>query len=146
MPLIMTWWMWFLLGLVLMALEVLTPGGFFIMFFGTGAVAAGVIELMGIALPLPAQVLVFVGVSIVSLVLFRKPLQERFARDTPQTKVDSLIGEAAKALNEIPAGGRGMVELRGASWTAENLGTQVIAVSQRCRVERVEGLTLFVRS
>ena len=146
MAMTMTWWMWCLLGLVLMALEVMTPGGFFIMFFGTGAVAVGVVDLMGISLALPVQVLVFVGVSIVSLLLFRKPLQERFARMTPQNKVDSLVGEAAKALDEIPAGGRGKVELRGSSWSAENVGAETIAQAQRCRVERVDGLTLFVRS
>ena len=30
----MTWWLWILLGLVLLGLELSTPGGFFIAFFG----------------------------------------------------------------------------------------------------------------
>ena len=30
----MIWWQWALLGLVLAAAEILTPGGFFVIFFG----------------------------------------------------------------------------------------------------------------
>ena len=30
----MTWWLWVALGLVLGAIELATPGGFFVIFFG----------------------------------------------------------------------------------------------------------------
>jgi membrane protein implicated in regulation of membrane protease activity len=135
-----------LLGLLLMGAEIITPGGFFILFFGCGAIAVGVVDLLGIPLSLPLQVLLFVAVSIVSLLIFRKPLKERFAHMTPGGEVDSLVGEFAQALEEIPAGGFGKVELRGSSWKAQNAGASPIASSARCRVERIEGLTLFVRS
>ena len=48
MPLVMTWWTWLLLGLVLAALELATPGGFFILFFGLGAIVVGILELLGL--------------------------------------------------------------------------------------------------
>jgi membrane protein implicated in regulation of membrane protease activity len=35
----MEWWIWILLGLVLLLGEIVTPGGFYILFFGVGAVA-----------------------------------------------------------------------------------------------------------
>jgi membrane protein implicated in regulation of membrane protease activity len=143
---VMTWWMWFLLGLLLLGAELITPGGFFIFFFGCGAVVVGIVELLGLPLSTPLQVLLFVAVSIVSLLIFRKPLKERFAHMVPSGQVDSLVGEFALALEEIPAGGLGKVELRGSTWNAENLGPLPVARSARCRVERVEGLTLFIRS
>ena len=47
----MTWWMWVALGLVLGAIELATPGGFFVIFFGVGAVIVGLAELAGLGLP-----------------------------------------------------------------------------------------------
>ena len=141
----MSWWVWLLLGLVLFALEAMTGGGMFLLFFGVGAVVVGLADLLGLHLAFAVQGLVFVAVSVVSMVLFRKPLLARFQHSMPQGKVDSLVGEMAKALEDIPADAIGKAELRGASWTAHNLGDAPIARSSRCRVERVDGLTLHVR-
>jgi membrane protein implicated in regulation of membrane protease activity len=142
----MGWWVWLLAGLVLFALEAMTPGGLFLLFFGVGAVAIGLLDLAGLHLAFAVQGLLFVVVSVVSLLLFRKPLLARFQHSMPRGKVDSLVGEMAKALEDIPAGAIGTAELRGASWTAHNAGDAPIAQSARCRVERVDGLTLHVRA
>jgi inner membrane protein len=40
----------------------------------------------------------------------------------------------------------GKAEMRGTSWNTRNVSDQTIARGQRCRVERVEGLTIFVRA
>jgi inner membrane protein len=141
-----TWWLWVILGLVLMAGEILTPGGFYILFFGIGAVAVGLLKLAGLSTTLPIDGLIFLAVSIAGLVFFRKPLQQRFANLTPHIPVDMLTSETATALEPIEAGATGKVELRGTTWNAQNLGPQPLAPSQRCRVERVEGLTLYVRA
>jgi membrane protein implicated in regulation of membrane protease activity len=146
MPMTMTWWGWMLLGLVLAALEMATPGGFFIIFFGIGAMAVGILELLGVPLSLPVQVLVFVAISIASLLAFRNPLKRRFAAGAPAGAIDSLVGETAQALENIPAGGLGKVELRGSAWSAQNIGTAHMQKGSRCLVERVDGLTLYVRS
>jgi regulator of protease activity HflC (stomatin/prohibitin superfamily) len=34
----MGWWIWIVLGLVLLLGELVTPGGFYILFFGVGAI------------------------------------------------------------------------------------------------------------
>ena len=146
MPLVMTWWTWLLLGLVLAALELATPGGFFILFFGIGAIVVGILAWVGVPLSLPLQVVVFLAVSVISLLAFRKPMQRRFARTAPSGVVDSLVGEEAQVIEEIPAGGLGKVELRGSAWSARNAGAGPIPRLTRCTVERVEGLTLFVRA
>jgi inner membrane protein len=142
----LTWWMWLLLGLVLMALEMLTPGGFYILFFGVGAVVVGLLDLAGLQMSFPAEGLVFVLVSVISIMLFRKPLQQRFQGKMPKGKVDNLVGETAQALEEIGVNAIGKAELRGAAWNAHNVGDAPIPRSARCRVERVDGLTLHIRS
>ncbi len=141
----LSWWTWLVAGLVLFILEAMSGGGLFLLFFGVGAVLIGLLDLSGIHLSFVIQGLIFVVFSVVPLLLFRKPLLERFQHHMPKGKVDSLIGETAKALHDIPANGMGSAELRGASWTAHNLGHAAIPQSARCRVERVEGLTLYVR-
>jgi len=145
-PMSVAWWMWLLAGIALLGIEVLTPGGFFIFFFGAGALAVGLLALLGWQPGVPVQGLVFLALSVVSLLLFRKPLLERFQSSIPQKPVDSLVGETAVALEEIPAGGMGKAELRGSSWTARNLGDTPIQLKQRVRVERIDGLTLDVRA
>jgi membrane protein implicated in regulation of membrane protease activity len=37
----MDWWIWVVLGLVLLIGEIVTPGGFYLLFFGIGAVVVG---------------------------------------------------------------------------------------------------------
>jgi inner membrane protein len=141
----MSWWTWLVAGLVFFILEAMSAGGLFLLFFGVGAVLIGLLDLSGIHLSFVMQGLIFVVFSVVSMLLFRKPLLARFQNHMPKGKVDSLVGEIAKALGDIPADGRGTAELRGASWAAHNLGDAAIPQSGRCRVERVEGLTLHVR-
>jgi hypothetical protein len=141
----MAWWMWMLLGFVLLVAELLTPGGLFTIFFGVGALAVGLLALMGLEFTLAIQVLIFVVLSGVSLALFRKPLLERLEKSNPKREVDSLAGEDATILEEIPAGGYGKAELRGSTWTAKNLGERPLQQSARARVEKVDGLTLWVR-
>ena len=134
------------MGIVLMAGEILTPGGFYIIFFGAAAVIIGVLKLFGMALTLPMEGLLFCMLSVVGVVFFRDKLQARFAQPVPQIPVDSLISQTAVAIDELAAGAVGKVELRGTAWQAQNLGDTPIQKAERCRIERVEGLTLYVRS
>jgi membrane protein implicated in regulation of membrane protease activity len=145
MPMMFAWWTWLLVGLILIAIELISPGGFFILFFGVGALVVGVLDLLGFSLGLPWQVLLFLALSIAGLLIFRKPMKEWFSHMVPSGKVDTLIGEVAQAMEDIPAGGLGKVELRGSAWNAHNLGASVIPRAARCRVENVDGLTLQVR-
>ena len=43
----MEWWMWIVLGLALLMLEMATPGGFYFIFFGASALLVGVLDLVG---------------------------------------------------------------------------------------------------
>ena len=140
----MIWWAWLVAGLILFALEAMSAG-FYLVFFGVGAVVVGLLDLVGWHLSLLLQGLLFVAISVVALALFRKPLLAKFQKGIPTHKVDSLAGQMAKALEDIPVGARGTAELRGSAWTAENIGVVPILRDARCHVDRVEGLTLYLR-
>lgn len=138
----MNWWLWALLGFALLLAELLTPGGFYLIFFGAGALCTALLLLI-FDIGLWMQLVLFSALSIVSLALLRRRLLAIRSADLPD--VDSLIGETAFALEDIPAEGFGKAELRGSAWSVRNAGNTLIGKSQRCRVERVDGLTLWVR-
>jgi inner membrane protein len=141
----MEWWIWILLGLVLLLAEVVTPGGFYIIFFGVGAVIVGVFAGFDSAGPLWFQVILFSLISILALWLFREKLLQ-LTQGGQQPSIDSLVGESCVAVDDIAVNSIGKAELRGASWTARNVDVKPLARGERCTVERVEGLTIFVRA
>jgi membrane protein implicated in regulation of membrane protease activity len=141
----MEWWAWILLGFVLLVLEMVTPGGFYFVFFGAGALLVGLLALVDVTATDWVEWLLFSVFSIGATLVFRKPLMERFGANIPGRDIDNLVGETALALEGIAPGAVGKAELRGTSWTACNAGGESVQKGQRCKVERVDGLTLFIR-
>jgi membrane protein implicated in regulation of membrane protease activity len=140
----MDWWMWFAGGLALMVLELATPSGFFIMFFGLGALSVGVLQRVGLIEAGWLQWLLFTLLSLGYLVVFREKLQARF-QAPPPPDVDSLVGVLAVPQGAIGPGEVGRVEVRGSTWSARNIGAVPIYTGQRCTVVTVDGLLLGVR-
>jgi membrane protein implicated in regulation of membrane protease activity len=70
----MEWWIWIVLGLVLLLGELVTPGGFYILFFGVGAIFVGILAGFNIAGPVWFQVIVFSGFSLITVWSFRQRL------------------------------------------------------------------------
>ena len=141
----MEWWIWILLGLLLLFGEIVTPGGFYIIFFGIGAITVGILAGFDLAGPLWFQFILFPFISVLALWLFREKLL-RLTQGEPRPNVDSFVGETAVAAEDISANSIGRAEMRGASWTARNVGEKSLARGERCTVERIEGLTIFIRT
>jgi membrane protein implicated in regulation of membrane protease activity len=138
----MTWWWWTLLGLGLLLVEIVTPGGLFALFFGVAAVLVGALVALGMGGPAWFQWLLFSALSLVLLVTVRRRL--RGALGGPAGPIDSMIGEAAVLLDDLAPGGVGRAELRGTTWEARSRAPDPLARGRRCKVERVEGLTLWL--
>lgn len=139
----MDWWMWLAGGFVLLVLELVTPSGFYIMFFGIGAIVTGVAASIGAVMTLPAQWFTFTVISVLSLLLFRGKIQAR-VEPVQRPPVDSLIGEIAFPVETMLPGEVGRVALRGSNWEARNDSDIPLGANQRCRVTRVLGLQLGV--
>ena len=45
------WWHWLVIGLLLVLVELATPGGFFVIFFGVSAIIVGALAGFGLAGP-----------------------------------------------------------------------------------------------
>jgi membrane protein implicated in regulation of membrane protease activity len=142
----MTWWIWILVGLALLAVEVAIPGGIIMLFFGVSAMIVGALVAFGVGGPLWFQALLFSVLSVVSLLTLRGPILRRMnSTDGSADLVDSIAGKQAVALDDIAPMAEGKVELRGTSWTACNVGNRPLPAGQKCIVDRVDGLKLYVR-
>ncbi len=139
----MAWWLWVLAGIALLVVEMLTPGGLFALFFGVGAFCSALLAAAGVGAT--AQWLAFSAVSLVLLATLRRTLQERL-RSRPATAIDAIVGEEVVLIGDVPAGGVGQAELRGVPWSTRVASGAPLPAGQRCRVERVDGLTLWVRA
>jgi membrane protein implicated in regulation of membrane protease activity len=142
----MTWWYWLVLGLVLIALEMASAGGFYIIFFGVAAVVVSLLAATILQDAVWLQWLLFSVLSVASLVFFRNPIMRKMNLGGGSADIDTLAGETGTALDDIGAGANGHVELRGTTWTARNTGQTPLARGHRCVVVRAEKLTLLVKA
>jgi membrane protein implicated in regulation of membrane protease activity len=139
----MAWWIWVLGGVALLVVELLTPGSFFALFFGVGAIAVGGLELAGLGGPGWLQWVLWSVLSLALLIGVRRRLRGVLTSRGP--RVHDLVGETAVLLDDLPPRGVVRAELRGIPWDARSDSQEPIRRGQRCRVERVDGLTLWVR-
>ena len=138
------WWHWLVLGLILAVAEMAISGGFYIIFFGIGALIVGALAAFGLAGPVWMQLLLFSVLSVGGLAVFRGRLLRAVQPNPQAPMVDALVGEIGVAAEDLAPGVVGRVELRGAGWSARVSGGTAIARGARCRVVRVDGLLLFV--
>ena len=140
----MYWWLWLVLGLIFVGLEVLTPGGFYVLFFGIGALVVGSLTGFGWGGPIWFQWLLFSAISLLSLLCFRPHLVRATRSKERPDPIDTLEGETALLTDDLAPDAVGKAELRGTTWTVRNGDQRLLVRGQRCRVSRVDGLTLWI--
>ena len=142
----MTWWLWSFLGLFLLGSEIVTPGGFYMLFFGIGALVVGALVGLGMIQSEWMSWLLFSVFSVASLVILRPPLRRLMTAERDDVSpVDTMGGETAIVLDDVPPGATGKAECRGSTWNAHNAGDKPLLKGQRSRVERVDGITLWIK-
>ena len=139
----MQWWMWLAGGLALVVMELVTPSGFFIIFFGLGALSVGTLVRLGLIESGGVQWLLFTGLSVTYLMLFRGALQDKL-KAPPRATVDTMLGDLAVPQDLIAPSAVGRVEVRGSAWSARNISNTTLTPGQRCKVTHVDGLLLSV--
>ncbi len=145
----MLWWYWSIVGLVLIGMEILTLGGlgnFYFLFFGMAALMVSGLTWAGIVEAAWIQWFLLAVLGFTSLLVMKKPLQNKGALLKNTGPVDSMVGETATVLGPIPPQGAGKVALRGSTWTARNAGTHNLEKNALAKIIRVEGLTLWIEA
>lgn len=140
----MSWWIWVLIGVALLAAEFASTT-MHIGLFAVGAFVVALLVGLGVEMPLWAELLTFTVVSLLGFFFVRPWLVRKLKLQSTKV-VDSLVGEQATTLDEIPVSGLGRAEMRGSTWSARNIGETVLTRGQRCVVAAVEGLVIHVRA
>ena len=140
----MSWWIWVLAGLALLAAE-FAASTMHVGFFAIGALVVALLVGAGLDLPLWLQLAIFTTSSVLAFAFLRPILVRKLKLDF-QPQVDTMVGEQARAMDDIDVAGHGKAEFRGTTWSARNVGETALTRGQRCVVAGIEGLVIHVKA
>jgi membrane protein implicated in regulation of membrane protease activity len=135
---------WLIIMVVMLAVEAAAPG-LVSVWFSVGALAALISALCKAAIWL--QVVIFVGVSVLALVI-TKPLVKKFVNGKAQpTNADMILGKECIVREAIDnLAGTGAVSAGGKIWTARSTEDAVkIPEGAYVSVVRIEGVKAIVK-
>ncbi|MEE9449861.1 MAG: NfeD family protein [Ignavibacteriaceae bacterium] len=137
---------WFFIGLAFLLLEFLMPG-LIVLFFGFGAWITAICTLI-FELGLNAQLVVFIGTSILSLIFLRKYFKRIFVGKDEKAVdevLEEFVGKTVIAESDFEKGRKGKVTFKGALWEALSetdikKGDQLKIIGKESIVLKVEAL------
>jgi len=137
-------WHWWIATAVLIILEVLAPGTFFL-WLGISAGIVGVILLIVPTLAWELQVFIFTVLSIVSVFVWRSYLKKNPISSTAPTlnrRGQQYVGRVF-TLSEPIVNGVGKIKVDDTLWKVRGDDT---GVGERVRVTEVDGVVLLVEN
>lgn len=137
---------WFIVGLILILLEFGIPG-LITLFFGFAAWIIAILCLF-IDMSIDMQLIIFIIISIVSLVFLRKHFKKLFEGKMDKSEfgpdeLEEFIGHKAEVIKEITPNHTGKVEFHGTLWNAES--DVKIVKSEVVEIIEKKNLTLIVK-
>ena len=111
--------------------------------FAAGALVAAVAAMLNASVWLQATLFLVVSCVILALMW---PFVKKFLNPGLQkTNLDSIIGAEGLVIGDIDnLTARGQVKLNGMEWTARSSSGEPIPAGTRIRVDRIEGVKVFV--
>lgn len=135
---------WLVLIILSIVIEVFTLGLTSIWFAG-GALAA--LAVAALKLPLAAQIIVFLVVSLLFLYFTRPIAVKYFNNNRKKSNVESLVGRQAIVISEIDnLQGVGQVTVGGQEWSAKSVDDEVRhSVGTVVEIVAIKGVKLVVK-
>ena len=119
----MPWWGWMVIGALLLGAELMViEAEFFLVFIGVSALIVGATVLVLAWIPLWAQWLLFAGIALGAMVLFRKRVYTALRARAPGLK-DDFVGDELRIPEPLPPGEVCRMEIRGSTWQVRNTGS-----------------------
>lgn len=134
---------WLVLMVLFLTAEAVTPWKLVSIWFAAGALAAMFAALLGGNLWV--QIALFLAVSAAFLLLLRPLFRHWLVPEITPTNVDSVLGSTGVVsadVSNVNAAGR--VKLGAMDWTARSTSGEDIPAGALVRVDRVEGVKVFV--
>lgn len=131
---------WFSLGLLFLALELLTVG-FFFFFLGIGSLLTGLLLLLNIDLSISAQITSAVLISLGSLLALRNPMKKWF-NSNKNGGYHDFEGTIIEVSTWNSAHQTGTAIFRGTQWQLKS--NSQLSAGQQVKILEVDGITLVV--
>lgn len=133
-------WSWLVVGLILLGLEIIVPGSFFV-WLGLAAMIVGVLALL-VVVPWQAQIVGFAVLALVLVFLGRRFFSLKSQSDRPflNSRAEGYVG-STHVLAEPIVNGLGRVRIDDANWRV--VGPDLPAGS-RVKVVSTDGAVLKV--
>ncbi|MEE9271463.1 MAG: NfeD family protein [Candidatus Krumholzibacteria bacterium] len=137
------WWIWMVLAALFVVGEIFSAA-FFLLWFGVGAVVAGLLAMWGFGLV--AQLSAFIVVSFALFVASRR-FAERFTKKQPPgIGADRFVGRKGVVLEKIDNDkNTGRVRLDREEWRADSETGDHIAVGKMVEVTKMSGTHVIVK-
>ena len=135
-------WHWFVLGVILITIEMFVPGAFFLG-MGIAAIIVGVVVWVDMSLSLAIQVLCFAVLSLVSVPVLRHFLKTRpIKSDQPllNRRGEQYVGRHF-TLSEPIVNGRGKIRVDDSTWKIRGADCEA---GSTVTVTGVDGVVLVV--
>jgi inner membrane protein len=138
-------YLWWIVALVLIAIEVIMPG-YFMLWIGIGAAATGLLVLLLPGLPLLAQAIAFAVLAFVSCAVYWYAVRPKLQQHEPgderlNRRGEQLIGQHYVLIEAI-VNGRGKARVGDGQWLVNGPD---LPVGSTVEVVAVEGASLKVR-
>ena len=138
---------WLIIGILLSAFEIITPG-FVIICFGVSALIVSLLAFLGVS-NLTVQVIIFSVLSLLFTVLsrtiFKKYLMKNSNSNKIQSSLEKLIGShgvVIESINNDNSTGRVMVNSE--NWAARSVDNSIIEKNSKIKVIKIDGIKLIV--
>jgi len=141
----MIWgWMW--IGIIVAAIAIeATTEQLVSIWFVPGAIIAAVLDAF--AVDILIQALVFLVLSIVGIIFFRKMVMSKMDVKATKTNVDAIVGEKCIVTEKIDTfAGCGQVKVKGQVWSARGaVDEDVFEIGDTLQVIAIEGVKLICK-
>ncbi len=136
-------WLWVIILVGTLIVEVITFGNLISVWFSIGALAAYFAFLMGFGFPI--QLTVFIVVSILSLLAVRPLAANYFRGNIVATNADRIIGQHTTLVKAVKSNEWGEVNVYGTVWSVAELSNHPLDAGTIVEVVAIEGAKLIVK-
>ncbi|OHD53270.1 MAG: hypothetical protein A2014_05080 [Spirochaetes bacterium GWF1_49_6] len=140
----MDWYIWMIIGVALIVIEIFTPG-FFMLLPGIAGIVAGVVAIWVPSLAI--QLAVFIVLSA-GLIIFLRPLVLKMnGKNQQETNADGMIGKVVLVTEDIDnKTDKGYIKCYSDHFPARSESGTSFVKGEMVRIVRMEGIKVFVES
>ena len=136
-------YVWLIIALIFLFIELSTPGFFFFIAFAIGSCFASIMAFLNYSLV--SQCLVSLASMLIAFFILRHYFAIK-SKDKIETNINALIGKKGLVIKRVEINKPGLIKVGGEIWTAEVKNDLVLEKNTEVTVIAVKGSRLLVKN